>query len=649
MAVEIPTDAIKQLQILLRKQAKMSSYDPDDTPLANLPSPEETISELDPSPPYLRCKHCKGRLLRGVASLSCVFCGAETCKDLPPDPINFRNTLGFRWLLKSLALDGSEIVDLPTKANESSRGQNAAKDELTVSELLNVEIRWTSKSEKSGAGLSDEKAPTRPKSFLDLAGVNLDNFFSEGEKDAALNASEEPFEPSSQTATTESSAFKRSENLSLFASEGPFEPNKPIATTESSAFKGSENLSIFAFEPSKQIATTESGAFQGSENRSFFASEKPFESGKQITTTESTAFQGHENLSLFENVQPSATAVQSTQGESGDSISSWPASFQSAASENVPQESKSLDPFVGSTVDLSAHIDTVFGSVGDSTNVKSNHSTSTSNDWFSDDLLSISNSGLAGQPQQLESLSTVKDDRIAENANNLLSTGVDWVEDTQWQTTSKEAPDNTTADEDDDSFGAWNDFTSSSSAQNPSSSSKQTVDQTTAPDKNSVTNLFSTASNSQDDDSFGAWNDFTSLSSAQNGSSSSKQTVDQMTPADETSVTNLFSTASNSQDLDFGNFSQPDLSAGAITSSHGSTVVNISQPEASVLDRMADAGPKDEDVAKDGGDIFSAKTVSKSEDVEKIMSQMHDLSFMLEGNLSLPPKRDVHSLSQDHT
>lgn len=107
MAVEIPTDAIKQLQISLRKEAKMSSYDPDDTPLANLPSPEETISEVDPSPPYLRCKHCKGRLLRGVASLICVFCGRETCEDLPPDPINFRNTFGYQWLLKSLALNGS--------------------------------------------------------------------------------------------------------------------------------------------------------------------------------------------------------------------------------------------------------------------------------------------------------------------------------------------------------------------------------------------------------------------------------------------------------------------------------------------------------------------------------------------------------------
>ncbi|XP_004287962.1 PREDICTED: uncharacterized protein LOC101297479 isoform X1 [Fragaria vesca subsp. vesca] len=647
MAVEIPTDAIKQLQISLRNQAKMSSYDPDDTPLANLPSPEDTISEVDPSPPYLRCKHCKGRLLRGVASLICVFCGGETCKDLPPDPINFRNTLGFQWLLKSLALTGSEIVDQPTEANESSRGQAASKEELTLSELLSVEIRWTSKF--AGTGSSDEKTPTRPKSFLDLAGVNLGSFFSEGEKDAALSTSEEPFEPSTRIATTESSSFECSENISLFASEESFDLTKPTATAESNAFKGGENLSFFAFEPGKQIASAESSAFHGSENLSLFASEKPFESSKQITTAEGTAFQGNETLSMFENVESSETDVKSTQGESGHSISSWPASLQSAASENLPQESKSLDPLVGSIVDLSAHIDTVFGSVGDSTKVKSNHSASTSNDWFSDDLLSISNSGLAGQPQPLESLATVKDGIIAENENNLHSTGIDWVEDTQWQTTSKDARDNKIADEDDDSFGAWNDFTSLSSAQNPSSSSKQIVDQTTLTDETSMTDLFSIASNSQADDSFGAWNDFTSFNSAQNASSSFKQTVDQMRPADETSVTDLFSTATDSQDLDFGSFLQPDLSAGATSSSHGSTVVNITRPEASAFDRMADVGTKDEDAAKDEVDVFSAKAGSKSDDVEKIMSQMHDLSFMLESNLSIPPKRDVHSLSQDHT
>ncbi|KAM0979698.1 hypothetical protein ACFX13_015792 [Malus domestica] len=95
-------DVIKQSQISLRKEAELLSYDPDDTPLPNLPSVKETLAELDPSPPYLRCKHRKGGLLRGVQTLTYVFCGRKHCKDLLPDPINFRDTLGYRWLLQYL-------------------------------------------------------------------------------------------------------------------------------------------------------------------------------------------------------------------------------------------------------------------------------------------------------------------------------------------------------------------------------------------------------------------------------------------------------------------------------------------------------------------------------------------------------------------
>lgn len=44
-----------------------------------------------------------------------------------------------------------------------------------------------------------------------------------------------------------------------------------------------------------------------------------------------------------------------------------------------------------------------------------------------------------------------------------------------------------------------------------------------------------------------------------------------------------------------------------------------------------------EDVTK-GGDVSSARTTPNADDVEKIMSQMNDLSFMLESNLSIPRK-----------
>ena len=53
---------------------------------------------------------------------------------------------------------------------------------------------------------------------------------------------------------------------------------------------------------------------------------------------------------------------------------------------------------------------------------------------------------------------------------------------------------------------------------------------------------------------------------------------------------------------------------------------------------MADAnvrgGNNNAEVAKDG-DFSSATTGSKTDEIEILMSQMHDLSFMLESNLSI--------------
>lgn len=108
MSVEIPYDLIKQVQFAVLKEAKLSSYDPDDVSIPKLPSFESSISELDPSPPCLRCRHCKGRLLRGVMSLICVFCGREQVQEeTAPEPLNFKSTFGCSWLLQSLGLDGS--------------------------------------------------------------------------------------------------------------------------------------------------------------------------------------------------------------------------------------------------------------------------------------------------------------------------------------------------------------------------------------------------------------------------------------------------------------------------------------------------------------------------------------------------------------
>ncbi|GAV69875.1 LOW QUALITY PROTEIN: hypothetical protein CFOL_v3_13376, partial [Cephalotus follicularis] len=138
-AFEIPMDLIKQVQISLRNEAKLASYDPDDPSLPNLPRVEE-IADLDTSPPHLRCKNCRGRLLRGVRSFIRVFCGDQHNSQTPPEPIRFMSTFGSRWFLHSLHLDGSEVVGPMNEENESNRGQSIPQEEIPLSKLLDLEI-----------------------------------------------------------------------------------------------------------------------------------------------------------------------------------------------------------------------------------------------------------------------------------------------------------------------------------------------------------------------------------------------------------------------------------------------------------------------------------------------------------------------------
>ncbi|XP_038694075.1 uncharacterized protein LOC119991726 [Tripterygium wilfordii] len=621
MAFQIPHNLITELQISLRKQANLSSYNPGDPSLPDLPSPEESIAELDPSPPYLRCKHCKGRLLRGIESLFCVFCGREQRKDLPPEPINFRNTLGCRWLLQSLDLDGSEIVGPFSEANESSRTRNATEDEFPLSDILNLEIKWTSESENFGTSVSEEPSVWQ-QSSLNLAGVDLDNFFAEGKE---WNASDEL--------------------------EEQIAPKKLNEITGSTTSHGIDNLNSF-----DNIQHSETTVRSG---------------------------EGNGNLKFFENVQPSETVARSA--EDG-SFTGWEADFQSAGSGTHHEEPKSFEAFSSSSADLSIHLDTVFGSKKDSSDLKAREdeisSASNKDDWFSHNT---TNSDIAGEDKQFEVAINVMHD-----------SSVDRTQGYKWQNSgSKESEDKTMVD-DDDSFDTWNDFTSSTGAQdNPSSSSEPIVNNHVAPsvELTSEMNLFSSAidlPNQKTTDEDDAWNDFTSSTSAQDPSKSyGKQTVDGMMPSprasffssanslqdnktrgkDDDSIeawdgfpsltgvhdpfksslgqtvnimktsrvqnseTNFFSGEEKSKEFNFDNFLQPDLSPGVRSNQSTPAAVNTMQSSVSVSvsDRMADV---------DVGVGRSAEEVGKHGDVEMWMSQMHDLSFMLENKLSIPTKLD---------
>ncbi|KAI8551967.1 hypothetical protein RHMOL_Rhmol06G0228600 [Rhododendron molle] len=190
---------------------------------------------------------------------------------------------------------------------------------------------------------------------------------------------------------------------------------------------------------------------------------------------EMNAFSSQENVSLFQNVHHSSTAFSSPETKDNDGFSGWEADFQSADSGNQPEVSRSFDEFAGSAVDLSAHMDSFFGSGKDLEDEKAKHASalleSTSDDQILDDLWNNVNILVLRQAEQVDVTINSKGLVAADNLYSHPSTGTDWLPDDMWQTRGTTAPENKTIREDDDSFDIWNDFTSSKNAQDSSKDS----------------------------------------------------------------------------------------------------------------------------------------------------------------------------------
>lgn len=341
---------------------------------------------------------------------------------------------------------------------ESKRGSSALKDESSLTDLLDLEIKWTTESEKPGLGVSSEAAWS--KSPLKLAGVDH-SFFSEAKTDSVIKISE-----------------------------------------DHSAAMG------------------------------------------EIRSKESNTLQGHKSLSLFENVHPSETDVRPAEDKNSAAVSGWEAEFQDANSESVQEGSKGFDSFVGSKVDLSSHLDVVFGSGKDisSAHVIDDATPASSNDdWIQDDLWKNLNSKV---PTQLGQVNSTIEHKDSQTLTGPSSTSDDWFQDDQWKTSSAISTDNKIAPrENDNLFDAWNDFPSSSASQDPVTSS---------------------------------WK--------QNGS--------HLAPSVEpTSEPNLLNSTGNIQTMEFGNFSQQeDIFSGSFSNENDSTTVINMLPEASDSDRYIYSG-----------------------------------------------------------
>ncbi|KAL5794134.1 hypothetical protein ACOSP7_002728 [Xanthoceras sorbifolium] len=542
MSIEVPHDLIKQVQTAVLREVNLSSYDPNDAwLLKQLPSIESSIAELDPSPPHPRCKHCNGRLLRGTQSLLCVFCGKQIAQqESPPEPIHFKSTFAFSWLLNSLNLDGSEIVELPVIVNESNRGRLVAEEAVSLSDFLDLEVTWNSNFETLGIE-SD-------KSSSSLTGVDFDNFLGERRIGTV-------------SAVREEQSQLQSNEIDDGSGSNDFQVRDDLSSLEN----------VERFETAVR-STKEDGKSGGD---SFTGWEASFQSGGSRTIHEESKSVDpvvESSVDLFEESKSVHPVVES--------------------SVDLLEESKLVHPVAESSVDLAAHMDAVFGSgkslfdgkdkenvVSSSSNISdwfqdevtanvkdggtaeiANSSSSMSIDWIHDDQLQIKsdkapNSITVDEEDELfdawndftsstspenpsnkqnehakhfEVTAVVEDSGKVENTNNSSLTSLD-----------NKAADNKAPDEEDVQFDVWNDFASSTSIQDPSSGqsgpSKQFELNANVRDGKTAENAISSASMDVDwfqdnqwqtngnkapdsktievdGDLFDVWNDFTSSS-----------------------------------------------------------------------------------------------------------------------------------------
>ncbi|KAK6141201.1 hypothetical protein DH2020_025061 [Rehmannia glutinosa] len=110
---QVPRELIRQVQICTRAAAGLSDYNPSEHDLPALPSLSAAIAASDPSPPHLRCKNCKGMLLRGSESIICVYCGLGPHHDVVQIPSALLPPLGISGCSAlSVSMDRDEVVGI---------------------------------------------------------------------------------------------------------------------------------------------------------------------------------------------------------------------------------------------------------------------------------------------------------------------------------------------------------------------------------------------------------------------------------------------------------------------------------------------------------------------------------------------------------
>jgi len=437
-----------------------------------------------------------------------------------------------------------EMVALTVEEHASSRTRSELNDEIPLSELLDLEIRWPSEAERALSSNSDSEA-FPGESSLSLSGVDLDSFFDRRESDFSVSEQNSAFERNVGAASD--NTFQANENLSLFqnfqaseasggsvedqsgdsfsgweanfksASSGPVheesnsvDHSKVELDTVSRYGKDSDSVKENDdFNPS---ASGEDDWFQGDE---FQTSNSKIDGqpGKSETTTD-----------LYHTEKEEIATGSSTRNLDWMQDDQW-------------QESETKIPDIGATDEGDDSFDAwndFTGSAG-----------------TQDPSGIISSQNMTAQTGNFEFSADLSDTKTAEDANSSSNRDFDWMENDQRQDNDNRTIDNVGTDESSYSFDSWNDFTGSTTTQYPSHSVSNSeiagqtgkFEMTEDPNDTKIAESADGSSSNFDwmqndpwqgsnnketgitatnevTDSFDAWNDFTGSAFSQNPSSS---------------------------------------------------------------------------------------------------------------------------------
>ncbi|KAL1562379.1 hypothetical protein AAHA92_04965 [Salvia divinorum] len=592
---QIPYELIRQVQIRTRSAAGLPDYDPSDPTLPHLPSLSATIGAAGASPPDCRCRNCKALLLRESESIICLYCGIGPHYDAVPDPILFTSTAGYQWLLRSLHLDGSEMVGPISKINQG-KVQSLPKDLTPLSAFLNFKIAWP--AENVNEEIGSNKPLKEGKISSVLTGVAPDRFFL---KSKSNGVSEQPSD---------------------------------LKWTEA--------------DSTKDVAAL----------------------GDQ---------------DLFQNVQSSKPPVSSSDHMTNRALSGWDADFQFADSENQLGGHMSSDHVVASSegfnfkfedpvsfqsssslnVDLGAQLDSVFGPGENLNDGKGNDNASdptAAGDWNSDDLwnnLGSSTPDVSGGFGATFStmIDNQNDPTLGFSEDLSSSVDFDLFQDFQSPASHANITKNKSTNEeptamDEDAFEDWNDFACSTSLQAPPINvwARSSDHVSTSENKPAEGDLFSFDSKLEVENK-SSDTDIFSFNSKLEGENKSTDTdifsFDNKFEGDKKpsggdlfSFENKFEDDKKSPERDifsfdgdfrgeFSGYSQPNAPAqGNAMMSEDPASIWFSDTSNPSLISVQVASNED------------AFGQSSKDGVKALMSQMHNLSFMLETDLSIPSGSD---------